>query len=104
MTILFNTDKTISGEDKHREYFSELIAKELKNYDSHITRIEAHLSDENGKKEGPNDIRCVLEVRLENKSPLAATNQADTEMKAIAGAISKVKKSLATTISKGRNH
>jgi hypothetical protein len=52
MKIQFNTDKTISGDENQEDYFT-LIAEKLNRFQSHITRIEVHLSDENGTKEGP---------------------------------------------------
>jgi hypothetical protein len=48
---------------------------------SHITRIEVHLSDENGKKEGHNDIQCILEARIEGRDPIAVRCDADTAKK-----------------------
>jgi hypothetical protein len=48
--IQFNTDKTISGDENQEDYFTSLIAEKLNRFQSHITRIEVHLSDENGKK------------------------------------------------------
>jgi len=98
MKIQFNTDKTISGEERKEDFFSSLIEEELKRYQSHITRVEVHLSDENGKKEGINDIRCLLEARIEGKQPIAVSHQADTLKKAISGSIDKLKNSLETVI------
>ena len=50
MKIQFNTDKTITGNERDQSYFTSMIADGLKNYESHITRIESHLSDENEKR------------------------------------------------------
>ena len=44
----------------------------------HITRVEVHLSDENGDKDGQNDMRCMMEARLEGRQPIAVTHQAAT--------------------------
>lgn len=100
MKIQFNTDKTISGHENNEVYFTSLITDKLNRFDSYITRIEMHLSDENGKKEGPNDIQCVLEARMEGREPFAVTCQADTSKKAVSGAIDKLKTYLDTTIGK----
>jgi ribosome-associated translation inhibitor RaiA len=104
MTIQLNTDKTVSGDERQREYFAALITEELDRFQSHITRIEVHLSDENGTKEGPNDIRCLLEARLEGRQPIAATNQADTVEHAVSGAIKKLKASLDTIYKRSNRH
>jgi hypothetical protein len=50
-----------------------------------------HLSDENGKKEGYNDIQCILEARIEGRDPIAVRCDADTAKNAVLGAIDKVK-------------
>ncbi|MDP5172544.1 MAG: HPF/RaiA family ribosome-associated protein [Bacteroidia bacterium] len=98
MTIQFNTDKTISGEERKEDYFTSLITDGLDRFRSHITRIEVHLSDENGKKDGINDIRCLLEARLEGRQPIVAIDQSDTVEMAVTGAIHKMSASLASIL------
>lgn len=98
MRIQFNTDKTIDGSQRHEEFFTSKITKELNRYQSKITRIEVYLKDENGIKEGFNDIKCLLEARLEGINPVAVSNQANTTELAISGAIDKLKASLDTII------
>lgn len=63
-----------------------------------------HLTDVNGKKEGINDKRCVLEARVEGKQPIAVTNQADTHYQAAEGAIDKLNTSLDTVLGRLKNH
>ncbi|TLP80149.1 HPF/RaiA family ribosome-associated protein [Maribacter sp. ACAM166] len=104
MKIQFNTDKTISGNEKDQHYFTSLIEEGLRNFESHITRIEVHLSDENGNKEGPNDIRCLLETRIEGRQPLAVSCQADTVELSVSGAIDKLTTSLETILGRMQNH
>lgn len=103
MKIQFNTDKTISGDEKHQDYFIDMITDELNRFSSHISRIEVHLSDQNGKKEGLNDILCMLEARIEGKQPLAVTCQTDTAEKAVSGALNKLKAMLETVIGKSQS-
>lgn len=104
MTIQFNTDKTISGNEGDTAPFIAQITDELSRFAAHITRIEVHLSDENGKKDGLNDIRCLMEARQEGKQPIAVTNQADTADQAVSGAIDKLKASLETITGRERNY
>lgn len=103
MKIQFNTDKTILGNEKSVTYFEGIIGDGLKRFTSHITRIEVHLSDENGKKEGSKDIRCLLEARLEGRQPIAVTSNADTEEQAISSATEKMKTSIETILEKSNN-
>ncbi|MGK0329824.1 HPF/RaiA family ribosome-associated protein [Polaribacter sp.] len=104
MKIQFNTDKTITGNEKDQLYFNSLIADGLENLESHISRIEVHLSDENGKKEGLNSKRCLLETRLEGRQPIAVSCQEDTVELAVSGAIQKLTASLETIIGRRQDH
>jgi hypothetical protein len=104
MKIQFNTDKTITGNEENEDYFTTLINDGLKRHESHISRIEAHISDENGSKKGVDDIRCLLEARIEGRQPLAVTCDADTVEKSVSGAIDKLKSSLETTMGRLQNH
>lgn len=104
MKIQFNTDKSISGNERNEDFFSDLIVTEIDRYQTHITRIEAHVSDQNGNKDGINDIRCLLEARLEGRQPIAVSAQADTIEKAISIALEKLKASLETILGRLQNH
>lgn len=104
MKIQINTDKSISGDERQQDYFSTIIAEGLKRFQSHITRIEVHLSDENGKKEGLNNMLCKLEARIEGMQPIAVSCQVDTVELAVNGAIDKLKNSLETILGRMQNH
>jgi ribosome-associated translation inhibitor RaiA len=104
MKIQFNTDKTIKGDEKHEDYFTSLIEDGLERYESHITRVEAHLSDENGDKEGIRDLRCMLEARIKGRQPIAVTCEAKTLEEAVSGAIDKLTASLETIVGRLQNH
>lgn len=104
MTVQFNTDNNINNTEGLRTTFIGLITDELSRFSDHITRIEAHLSDENGSKETPNDKRCVLEARVEGMGPIAATCYADTHYQAVEGAIDKLRSSLDTKLGRLKDH
>lgn len=104
MKIQFNTDKTIHGDERVLDFFTSKIAEELDRYQSHISRIEVHLTDQNGIKDGWNDIHCLLEARIEARTPIAVSNQADTVELAISGAVVKLKASLETILGRMQNH
>ncbi len=104
MKIQFNTDKTVNGDERQQSFFYNQIEKELDDFKSRITRIEVHISDENGKKEGHNDIRCLIEARLEGKQPIVVVCLADQVEQAVSGAIEKLKVSLSTITGRLSNH
>jgi len=104
MTIQFNTDNNIAGSVELRAPLISLISEELSRFSHQITRLEVHLTDENGPKEGLNDKRCMIEARLEGMKPIAVTNHANTHEEAVEGAVDKLKTSLDTILGRLRNH
>ncbi len=104
MKIQFNTDKNVNGDEKFRDTLISLLSDTLKRFDSHVTRLEVHLSDENSGKSGPNDKRCLLEARMESIQPIAVTDFAESYIEAVAGAADKLKMALDSRIGRMRNH
>jgi ribosome-associated translation inhibitor RaiA len=91
-----------------REAFGDkldkLLSEELDRFSEHITRLEVHLSDENGSKDAINDKKCLLEARLEGRQPIVVTQVANNYEQAVHGAIDKLKSSLTTITGRLRNH
>ena len=104
MTVQINFDKTLKGEKRSADFFTSQISEALERYESQITRIEVHLKDENGKKDGINDISCLLEARLEGMNPIVASHKADTVDQAISGAIAKIKATIKTIRGRKQRH
>ena len=94
MIFQFNTDRTIHGDQQQQEYFEALITHEINRYSSHISRIDVHLSDENGNKKGETKVRCLLEAQILHNPPIVVIEQSDTVELAVAGALRKLKTSL----------
>ena len=104
MTIQINTDNNLSIHEAFGNKLDGLLAEELSRFSGHITRLEVHLSDENGSKEGINDKRCLLEARLEGRQPIAVTERANDYELAVSGAIKKLKALLETIVGKLKHH
>ena len=85
-------------------FFSNEIKNELARFDEIVTRIEVHVSDENGNKSTPNDKKCVIEARVEKKQPIAVTATADSTEKAFYEALEKMQRVLDTTLDKIKEH
>ena len=103
MQILLNTDRNIEGHEALATRVSEEVESALKRFSDRITRVEVHLSDENSDKKGGNDdMRCVMEARLEGRQPVAVTHHAATVDQAIDGAADKLASSIESTL--GRLH
>ncbi len=104
MTIQLNTDKNLNIHEAFGAKLNDLLSEELSRFSNHITRIEVHLSDEDGSKGGINDKRCLLEARLEGRQPVVVTGIANTYDQAVDSAIDKLKASLNTIVGRLRNH
>ena len=100
MKIQINTDNHIAGHEALSQQAEATVASALGHLAEHITRVEVHLSDENGKKTGGRDKRCMMEARLEGHQPIAVTDESDSLDEAIAGAADKLKRSLDHTLSR----
>lgn len=104
MTIQINSDKSLTVHKEFRAQLQSQITEELSRFSEHITRLEVHLSDENGHKDALNDKRCVVEARLEGMKPVAVTNIANNHEQAVEGAIDKLKTMLETKFGRIKSH
>ncbi|MFH1320932.1 MAG: HPF/RaiA family ribosome-associated protein [Bacteroidota bacterium] len=103
MKIEFNTGHNISGGDKLSAPLIALITEKLSRFSSHLTRVEVHISDQDGNKDGRNDIKCMIEARPRGLKPIAVTHRANTPEQAVEGSIEKLKTSLDTVFGRLSN-
>lgn len=96
MIIQFNTDHNISGTEAVRTPLIALISAALSRFSAQITRLEVHLTDQDGNKDGLNDKRCMIEARLKGMQPIVVTNNGNTHEQAVGGAVDNLKTSLET--------
>lgn len=94
MTIQLNADKNLSIHQEFEMKLKDILTGELDRFSDQITRLEVHLSDENGPKKGLDDKRCLLEARLEGLQPIAVTAMSDTHENAVISAAEKLKSSI----------
>ena len=104
MTIQINTDNNLNVHEAFGSKLDGLLSEELSRFSEHITRLEVHLSDENGSKNALNDKRCLLEARLEGRQPIVVTQAGHNYEQAVHGAIDKLKSSLDTIVGRMRSH
>jgi ribosome-associated translation inhibitor RaiA len=102
--IQINTDKNIRGGEALSASISAKVHDRLDRFSQHITRLEIHLSDDNGDKSGASDKRCLIEVRLEGRQPEVVSDQAATLERAYSGAINKLQRALESTLGKLNHH
>lgn len=104
MTIQINTDNNVDVHETYQVQLKDVLSEELSRFDEHITRLEVHLSDENGNKESEDDKKCMIEARLKGRQPIAVSDVANTYDQAVNSAIDKLKTSLDTILGRLRNH
>ena len=103
MQIQINTDHNIEGHEALGTQVSGVVESALSRVSYHITRVEVHLSDENGDKQGENDKRCMMEARLKGRQPIAVTHQVATLDQAVNGAADKLTRLIESTLGRGRH-
>lgn len=104
MTIQLNIDNNLAISPDFKTTLNDLLKDELERFGDYITRLEVHLSDENGNKKGQSDKKCLIEARLADKPPIAVTDFGDSMEQVVRGAIDKLKTSFDTIIGRMKNH
>ncbi len=90
MNILINTTNHVTSSENFNEQIRQTITDAMGGHVTHITRIEVHLSDENGGKFGLDDKRCLIEARIEHMKPVAVSHNAANFLLAVEGATEKL--------------
>jgi len=97
MLVQVNTDHNTSGSQQLTQRVETIVAASLERFGERLTRVEVHLSDENGAKNHGDDKKCVLEARPANMQPVVVTNVAATVDQAVDGAAKKMERHLDDT-------
>jgi ribosome-associated translation inhibitor RaiA len=101
LIIQINSDR---GSEALASSLTEMLESALGRFSAHVTRLEVHLSDENGRKGGKDDKRCVLEARMEGRKPVAVIDHAATRKDAVQGALDKLVRMLDSTVGRLHEH
>lgn len=101
MQVQVNTSNGIDNKASLERWASDYLNEHLARFDQDITRIEVQLTDENhGAKGGNGDKRCMLEARINGRTPVAVTSFAADQDLAFRGAAEKLEHALAHTFGK----
>ena len=103
MIIQFETAHNVKANEELTAPLIIILNDKLDRFNKQITRLEVHLSDENGNKEGASDKRCLLEAHIEGMPHTVAKNHADSYKHALEGAIDKLIASLNAIHSRSEN-
>ena len=102
MQVLVNHDNQVRVGAAVATRLASVIESSLQHFGDRITRIEMHLTDENTRKGGSADHRCMIEARLANLAPIAVTNRAEEFQLAFEGALEKLQHALEHALGKER--
>ena len=105
MQVQVNTGNGLENKEALERWADEYLNEALVRFNQEITRIEVQLTDENnGKKGGAADMRCMLEARLNGHAPLAVNHHGATQDQAFRGATQRLIKLLDHTLGKLDRH
>ncbi|MBK1440945.1 HPF/RaiA family ribosome-associated protein [Parapedobacter sp. ISTM3] len=104
MTIQVNSDKNIEVSESFISKITTSLNDSLSHFAEFVTRLEVFLADENSGKQGSNDKRCTIEVRIKGLNPEAVTATADNIDVAFKQASDKVIQLLRTRTDKMKSH
>ena len=93
LTHVFS-DKHIDSDKRTQDWVTATVEVTLERHLEDLTRVEVHLSDENGGKSGPKDKRCKMEARPKGHQPSLVSHDADSLTQAVEGAAQKLEHAL----------
>ncbi len=96
MFIEFHSDNNINATEELVAPFRDQVSNSLSRYSHQVSSVQIHFADENGKKTGQDDKRCMMEVRLDGMEPIAVTASSSSLGQALKMAIDKMKAALDT--------
>jgi ribosome-associated translation inhibitor RaiA len=101
--IQVHTDKNVKVSDGMVQHVEDQVETALSHFRDQITRVEVHLSDENGRA-GDADKRCMMEARPAGKQPVAVTHHAASVGEAYSGAAHKLKTVIESRYGRAKDH
>lgn len=76
MQIQFNSDSSVMGTDNVAARIEAQLRHRMARFEDRLTRLEVHVSDENGRKGGADDKACTIEARPRGGRPIGVTEHA----------------------------
>ncbi len=104
MLIQVNTDANIEGGEKFVRYVEGEMDRLLSRFRDNLSRLDIHLSDENGAKQGPIDKRCLLEAHRSGHPAVVVSHEAATLEEAWTGAAKKLLHVLESNLGRNEDH
>lgn len=100
MQFLFNSDNQTPLGSETTEKVEGIFESRLGRISDRLTRVEVHVSDVDGPRNGGDDKRCAIEIRPNGMRPITAADQASTVEGAVSAAADKVLKAFDRQVGK----
>jgi hypothetical protein len=104
MQVLVNTGDGLEGKDTLERWATDFLNTELLRWRDEISRVQVQLSDEAKGKRNGEDMRCMLEARINGHQPIAVQHHAENMDEAIRGASIKLIRALDHILGKLDRH
>jgi ribosome-associated translation inhibitor RaiA len=104
MQVLVDTGHNVEGSEQFSHHIEAGVRTALHRYADQITRVEVHLSDENGGKSGSADKRCLIEAHPAGHQSMTASHDAATLQGAFDGAGKKMAHLLESSLGRLHHH
>jgi hypothetical protein len=104
MQIQINTDHHLQGSEAREQWASGVVDAAMAHFADSVTRVEAHLSDENAGKGGAPALRCKMEARVNGRPPIAVSNDAASLDAAVNGAVHKLVRATGHALGRADKH
>jgi hypothetical protein len=104
MQVQVNCGDGLTAKGTLERWASDFLIESLVRFRDELTRVEVQLSDEAKGKNSGQDMRCMLEGRLNSHAPVAVTHNADNMDDAIRGATRKLIHALEHTLGRLDRH
>ena len=100
MKVQINSDNRIEGREDLIQAVDARIRERLSRFERRLTRVEVHIRDVDGVRNGPRGVEAQIEARPAGERPLFVTHGDQAPDSAIAGALRKLVDLLDATFSK----
>jgi hypothetical protein len=89
MLVQINTDNRLEGTTATAAAIEDRVRERLARFADRLTRVEVHIRDVDGDRNGGQGIEATLEARPAGGQPIAVTDQAASVDGAVAGVVRK---------------
>ena len=104
MQIQINADNHLESSAARDDWARSVVEAAMGHFADSVTRVEAHLSDENAGKGGAAVMRCKLEARVNGRPPVVVTHDSPSLDSAVNGAVHKLVRATEHAIGRAGKH